>query len=77
MVEETFSGKGAEKEEDWREHSEKREFYYSTNIVRVIKSRRWVGHVACVWERKGAYRVLVEKPEGNSILEKPRYRWEN
>jgi len=30
------------------------------NIVRVIKSRRmkWVGHVACMRERRGVYRVL-------------------
>ena len=35
-------------------------------IVRVIKSRRmrWAGHVACIWERRGVYRVLVGKPEG-------------
>jgi len=24
----------------------------------------WVGHVACVGERRGAYRVFVGKPEG-------------
>jgi len=31
----------------------------------VIKSRRmkWVGHVARMGERRGAYRVLVRKPE--------------
>jgi len=33
----------------------------SSNIVRVIKSRRmrWAGHVACVRHRSGAKRVLV------------------
>jgi len=25
---------------------------------------RWVGHVACMGERRGIYRVLVGKPEG-------------
>ena len=32
-----------------------------TNIVRVIKSRRmrWAGHVTCMGERRGVYRVLV------------------
>jgi hypothetical protein len=32
----------------------------------VIKSRkvRWAGLVARMGERRGAYRVLVEKPEG-------------
>jgi hypothetical protein len=35
------------------------------NIV-MIKSRRlrWAGHVARMGERRGAYRILVGKPEG-------------
>jgi hypothetical protein len=39
-------------------------------IIRVIKSIRikYVGHVACMEERKGAYRVLVEKAEERSRL---------
>jgi hypothetical protein len=28
-------------------------------------------------ETKGAYRVLVEKPDGRSPLERPRRRWED
>jgi len=34
------------------------------NIFRVISSRRmrWVGHIACMGERRGVYRVLVGKP---------------
>jgi hypothetical protein len=28
-------------------------------------------------ERRGAYRVLVEKPEGKRPLERPRYRWDD
>jgi hypothetical protein len=37
----------------------------------VIKSRilRWPVHVARVVDRKCAYRVLVERPEGKSQLE--------
>jgi hypothetical protein len=33
--------------------------YSSLNIVRVIKSRsmRWAGHVACIGEGRGVYRV--------------------
>ena len=39
-------------------------------IIRFITSRRikCVGHVACIGEREGAYRVLVEKPEERSRL---------
>jgi hypothetical protein len=44
--------------------------YSSPNIVRVIKSRRmkWVGHVACMGEWRGVYRVLVGRPEGKRPL---------
>jgi len=44
---------------------------YSTNIILAIKSRRirWAGHVACMEERRGVYRVLVGKPEGKNHLE--------
>jgi len=37
----------------------------------------WAGHVACMGERRGVYRVLVGKPEGKRPLERPRRRWEN
>jgi hypothetical protein len=48
------------------------------NIVRVIKSRimRWAGHVARMGESRGAYRVLVRKPEGRKPFERPRRRRE-
>ena len=51
--------------------------YSSPNIVRVIKSRRMrrVGHVVRMGEERGAYRVLVGKPEGKRPLERPRLRW--
>jgi hypothetical protein len=41
----------------------------------VIKTRRiiWVGHAAHIAERRGAYKVLVGKPEGNRQLGRPRY----
>jgi hypothetical protein len=42
----------------------------SSNVVRVIKSRRmrWVGYVARMVERRGAYRVLVGRPEGKKLF---------
>ena len=49
----------------------------SSNIVRVIKSRRmrWAGNVARMGEERGVYRVLVRKPEGKRPLWRPRRRW--
>ena len=38
---------------------------------------RWVGHVARVGERRGAYRVLVGNPEVNTPFRRPRHRWED
>jgi len=38
---------------------------------------RWAGHVACMGEKRGAYRVLVGKPEGNRSLGRPRHKWED
>jgi len=38
---------------------------------------RWVGHVAGIGERRGAYRVLVMEPEVKRILRRPRDRWED
>ena len=49
----------------------------SPNIVQVIKSRRWAGHVACMGEGRGVYRVLVGKSEGKRPLGRPRRRWED
>jgi len=66
---------------EWRKlHSEElNDLYYPPNIVRVIKQRTliWAGHVARVVERRGAYRVLVGKPEGKRPLGRPRDRWED
>ena len=49
------------------------------NIIRAIKSRRMrlEGHVARMWERGGAYRVLVGKPGGKRPLWRTRVRWED
>jgi len=75
---------GSKKDEvtgEWRKlHNEElNDLYCSSNIVRVIKSRRirWAGHVARMGERNGVYKVLVGKPEGKRPLGRPRRRWED
>jgi tetrahydromethanopterin S-methyltransferase subunit E len=42
--------------------------YSSPSIVRVIKVRRmgWAGHVARMGEVRGAYNILVGRPEGRN-----------
>ena len=44
-----------------------------------MKSRtvRWAGRVACMGERRGIYKVLVGKPEGNKPLRIPGHKWED
>ena len=34
-------------------------------VVTTSKAMRWAGHVARMENRRGAYKVLVKKPEGN------------
>jgi hypothetical protein len=66
--------------ESRRLHNEElNDLYSSQNIVRVIKSRRMrrAGHVACMGEKTGAYRILVGRPEGRRPLGRPRRRWED
>jgi hypothetical protein len=38
---------------------------------------RWTGHVADMGDNRNANRILVGKPEGKRLLERPRRRWEN
>ena len=75
-----FGPKRDEVTGEWRElHNEElNDLYCSPNIVRVIKSRRmrWAGHVGHMREKRGVYRVLVEKHEGKRPLERSRRRWE-
>ena len=53
--------------------------YSSPNIFRKIKSRRLrlSKYVACIRERRDAYRVLVGKPEGRRPLGRSRRRLED
>ena len=45
--------------------------------MRGIKLRRMrlAGHVACMGEERGVYRVMLGKPEGRQPLGRPRRRW--
>jgi hypothetical protein len=65
----------------WRKlnNEELNYLYTSSNIIRVIKSRRirWEGHVACIGKRRGSYRILVGKPEGKRPLVRPKRRWKD
>jgi hypothetical protein len=37
---------------------------------------KWAGYVARMGDRRGAYWVLVVRPEGKTSLGKPGLRWE-
>jgi hypothetical protein len=62
----------------WRKlHNEElHNLYSSPSTIRMIKSRRmrWAGHVARITENRDACRILVGKPEGNRLLERPRHK---
>ena len=79
MLSRIFGPRRDEVTGEWRRsHNEElNDLYSSPNIVRVIKSRRmrWVGNVARMGEERGAYRVLVGKPEEKRPLARPRRRW--
>ena len=76
-----FVPKRDELTREWRKlHNEElNDLYSSSNIFRVIKSRRmrWAGHVARMGERGDVYMFLVRKPEGKRPLGRPRRRWED
>jgi hypothetical protein len=76
-----FGPKRDETPGEWRRlHNEElNDLYSSPNIIQVSKSRimRWAGHVARMEEKRGAYRILVGKPEGRRPLGRPRRRWED
>jgi hypothetical protein len=76
-----FGPKRDEVTGEWRRLHNKELYalYSSPYIFRVIKSRRlrWAKHVARMGKRRGAYRALVEKPEGKRPLGRPRRRWED
>ena len=79
MLRKTFGPKRKEiREEGRRLHN--KELYdlcSSANIIRLVTSRRrQAGCVARMGIRRGAYGVLVRRPEGKRPLGRPRHRWE-
>jgi hypothetical protein len=61
------------------DNEELHDWFSAPNVIHVIKSRRkrWAGHVTYKGERRGAYRVLVGKPERKKLLARARQRWED
>jgi hypothetical protein len=75
-----FGPKRDEVTGEWRRlHNEELNDLYSSPNIRMIKSRRmrWAGHVARMGKGRGAYRILVGRPEGRRQLGRPRRRWED
>jgi hypothetical protein len=50
---------------------------YTAVTNSLVKYFRTAGHVAGIGERRGAYMVLVGKPERRRPLGRPRRRWED
>jgi hypothetical protein len=77
MLRRLFGPQSNEVTGEWRRLHNKELYavYCSPYIYKiwVIKSRRlgWVGHVACMEDRKGAYSILVGRHEGRRPLERP------
>jgi hypothetical protein len=76
-----FGPKRDEVTRDWRKlHNEKLHgLYPSPSIIRVMKAKRirLAGHVARMGEVRGAYNILVAKPEGRRLLGRPRRKWKD
>jgi hypothetical protein len=76
-----FGSKREEAAGEWRRlHNEElNDLYSSPNIIRVIKSRRMrlAGHVARMGGKRGAYRILLGRPDGRRPRGRPRRRLED
>jgi hypothetical protein len=76
-----FGPKRDEVTGSWRNllNEELHGLYSSPSIIRVIKARRMIraGHLARMGEVRGAYNILVGRPEGRRPLGRPRRRWED
>jgi hypothetical protein len=78
MLRRIFGPKRDEVTGEWRklQNEELHDLYSSPSIIRIMKSSRmiWMGHIARIGEKRRAYRLLVEKPEGKRPLGRPRQR---
>jgi hypothetical protein len=61
----------------WRkfQNEELRNSYSSPNIIGMVRSRGWAGHVTRMEATGNACRILVRKSEGRTPLERLRVRW--
>jgi hypothetical protein len=77
MLRRIFGPKRDEVTGEWRKlHNEELlDLHSSPSIIRIMKARRWAGHLARMGERRNAYSLLVGKPEGRRPLRRPRRRW--
>jgi hypothetical protein len=50
-----------------------------SDVIRMFKvgMMKWAGYVACLGEKRNAYRILVRKAEGKRPLERHRCRWDS
>ena len=74
-----FGPKRDERTGEWRKlhNEEPNDLYSSQNIILKSRKMRWAGHVTCMEEVRGAYRVLVGKPEGKRPSRRAMHRWED
>jgi hypothetical protein len=76
-----FGSKEDEITGGWREeyNEELHKLYFSSNIIRMIKSRRmrWAGYVVHLREIRNAYIILAEKSKGKRSLGDKRGRKES
>jgi hypothetical protein len=76
MLRKIFGPKRDEVTGEWKRlHNENLHGLYSSPII-IAVSMRWAGNVERMGKRRGAYRVLLEKPEDKRPLRRPSRRWE-
>ena len=80
MLREILGTKREEVAGYWRKlHSEELHDLYLLNVIRMITLRRMrpSEHMACTWQWRGAYRVLVGRSEGKRPLGRHGHRWKD